>query len=287
MKTRHLLITLVCLTLVSLAGCAQQITRNSASKSLSKMIAPVKDSQQITKKTPLALPVSVAIVTVPSADNSNRPIPNTTLRLASDKLKQQLLSHSKYVRSVAVVEQDDMRGPISLDRVRALYGADIAILLSHQQDQRASQKGVYGLIDASIIGAFLVKGLEIKTTSVIDGKVIHIPSHAMVFRASGTDQRSSKSTSYEQNGSLTEESIDSMVAATTDFGKELARALTRFDQFDLSQAVPMSTMEAADSAAANDYWRQVDSYKSTGGGAFGIIPLLICAATCCAAWWRK
>ena len=34
---------------------------------------------------------------------------------------------------------------------------------------------------------------------------------------------------------------------------------------------------------ANDYWKKVDSYKATGGGAFGVVPLLIAAAVWSAA----
>lgn len=286
MKARHLLIAFVCFSLLSLVGCVQQIARSTASKSVSRMIEPVKDSQKITKKTPLTFPVSVAIVTVPGEPNLGQ-LPHTTLRQAAGNLRQQLLTHSKYVGTVTVVEQNDFGDTISLGKIGTLYGADIAIILSHQQDQRGGQSGFFALMDATGVGAFLVPGVEIKTTSVIEGKLIHIPSNAIIFRASGTDQRSSHATSYAHNKSLTEESIKSILAATTNFGDELGRTLTRFDEFDLSKAVPVSVLETEEAAPANDSWRKVDTYKRTGGGAFGIIPLLICAATCCAAWRRK
>jgi rhombotail lipoprotein len=288
MKTRRLLACLALFALGSMVGCAQTLPRNSSSASFTQTIEPIKDSPQISRKTPLILPVSVAIVTVPSKQPGDKQVPNTTLRLASEKLKQQLLGYPKYIRSVAVVQSDDLEGKISLARIQALYSADIAIVLSYQQDQRASQKGVYGLLDVTIVGAFLVPGVEITTSSLIDGKVIHIPSSAIIFKASGTDERKSHSTSWAQNASFSEESINSILAATGDFGNSLAKKLDKFDNYDLSQAVPVSTLTENDAEPANNYWKKVDTYKTTtGGGAFGFIPLLISAAVCCAAWRRR
>lgn len=295
MKLRHLLFA--CLVLAStgsLFGCAQSLARSSSSASLGKIIEPVQDSKLATQKTPLALPVSVAILAIPSQTRGDSQVPNTTLRTAAEKLKQKLLANPKYVNSVTVVEQDDAVGKVSLDKIRKLYGADVAIIMSYHQDQRSVQPGFFALMDATLVGAFLVPGVEIQTVSVIDGKVVHLPSNAIIFRASGTNEFTSHSTSYATRTSFTEASIASMVAATDDFGNSLTKALNRFDKFDLSQAVPISALAAessekaeASAAPANDYWKKVDTYKTTGGGAFGIIPLLIAAATCCAAWRRN
>lgn len=287
MKAAHRLAVLVIFSFVALAGCAQQLARSSSSASVTKMIEPVKDSQQVSRKAPLTIPVSVAIVTVPSNHPSVQQVPYTTLRLAAEKLKQQLLACPKYVTSVAVVHPDDVEGKISLERVRAVYAADVLIILSYQQDQRGDQNGMFGLMDATVVGAFLVPGVQIKTSSVIDGTVIHIPSSAIIFRASGTDERSSHSTSFAQNSSMREESINGILAATADFGRSLTKTLTRFDHYDLSQAVPVSLLAANAAAPANDYWKKIEPYKTTGGGAFNLLPLLISAAACCSAWWRK
>ena len=287
------LLCLVVFSFVTLFGCAQHIARSSSSVSLAEIFEPVKDSRQTVQKTPLTLPATVAIVTVPSKQRNGSHVPNTTLRLAAEKLKQQLLASPKYVGSVAVVTEEDIKGRISLEKIRAIYAADIAIILSYQQDQRSNQSGAAGLMDVTIVGMFLVPGVEIKTSSIIDGKVIHIPSNAIIFRASGTDERSSHSTTYARDGNVTEESINSILAATTDFGNSLTGKLSKFDNYDFSQAVPLSVLtagnatDAAKGKPANDYWGKVDNYKSTGGGAFGIVPLLISAAVCCAVWRRK
>lgn len=286
--------TLSCLVAFSLAtlfGCVSHIGRSSSSAPLGTVIEPAKDSSQRTSKAPLRLPASVAIVTI--VPNKPPYIPYTTLRQAAEELKQQLLKNPKYIRSVAVVARDDMQGMISLENIQEIYGAEVAITLSYQQDQRSSQSGAAGLMDVAIVGIFLVPGVEIKTSSVIDGRVIHIPSDSIIFRASGTDERSTHSTTYSENSTAEEESINSILASTTDFGNSLSKVLTKFDNYDFSQAVPMATLTAGNPAnvgkgkPANDYWRNVDSYKATGGGAFGILPLLISSALCWAAWRRK
>lgn len=274
-----------------LSGCAQNITRSSASTSFNKIIEPVADSKRVERTKPLTLPLSVAILTIPSSQG--RHVPNTTLRLASEKLKEQLLAYPKYVSSVAIVEKDDMANRISLNKIGSGYGADVAIVLSYQQDQRTDQSGFFGLLDATGVGAFLVPGVSLKTASVIDGKVIHIPSRAIIFRASGKDERTGRCTSYGHQGALSQASIDSIVAATGDFGNTLTTKIDKFDKYDLSQAMSLSALteggskEGASPAEGNDYWNEVNTFKRTGGGAFGFFPILISAAICCAAWRRK
>jgi rhombotail lipoprotein len=294
MMTRFFIVPcLVVFGLLTLFGCAQHSVRGSFSAPLTEILEPSNDSTRTIQKTPLVLPASVAVVTVPSKQRYGERVPNTTLRQAAQKLKQQLLTSPTYVSSVAVVMEDDTRDKISLEKIQAIYGADIVIILTYQQDQRSGQSGVAGLMDITIVGAFIVPGVEIKTSSIIDGRVIHIPSNAIIFRASGMDERSSYSTSYAADKNAAEESINGILAATADFGNSLTETLSKFDNYDFSQAVPVSVLTQCDSTDAvagefaNDYWEKVDTYKTTGGGAFGIVPLLISAVVCCVAWRRK
>lgn len=295
MNSRSFLIScLAAFCYASFTGCSHHYAMNSSSLSLAEILEPTKDSRMASQKAPLSFPVAVAIINVPSnTRNYGQHVPNTTLRQAAEKLKQQLLSNSKYISSVAIVSQDDIKDKISLGKIRAIYTSDVAIILSHQQDQRSNQSGVAGLMDVTVVGAFLVPGVEIKTSSVIDGKVIHIPSNAIIFRASGTDDRTSYSTSFAEKGNITEESVISILAATNDFGNSLTKTLEKFDTFDLAQALPVSSLGndegniSANGKPANDYWQKVDTYKSTGGGAFGALALLLSIATCFAARRRK
>ncbi len=287
---KSLSLFLVSFLLVGLAGCASNFTRSTRSQPLSNLLEPVKESRQIATKTPLTLPTSVAIIMAPNSGNNA--VPNTTLRLAAEKLKQQLLINPKYVSAVAIVAIDDIQNKLSLDKIRELYATDIAIVVSHQQDQRSTQSGPVGLLDLTIVGAFTVPGVETKTSTVIDGRVIHIPSNAIIFTKSGTDERSAKSTTYAQESVAREASINSLTAAVSNFGDALVSAMSKFDNYDLSQAVPLSSSTGGSDArknekAANDYWSKVDTYKSGGGGSMGFVSLILCAGAVLVAWRRK
>jgi len=248
-----------------------------------------KDSLQQVDKAPLKLPASVALIMVPG-ENPQSPLGDVILRQAAEKLKQQLLAEHTYVKSVGILSGSDARRKLSLAQIRDLYGTDIAVLVSHQQGQRNQQSGAAGLADATIVGAFLVPGVETKTVTVVEGTVIHIPSNSIIFRASGTDERSVHSTTHAERSSADEESVKGMLAATVNFGHTLTKELGSFDNFDLSKAVPLSALAVEGTgkpSAANDYWAGVDTYKKTGGGTLGGAGLVVAAAICCAAARRR
>lgn len=287
MKTSvRLSLSLALFCSILLSGCAANISRSAASMPISKFLAPVRDSSSASQKVPLKMPASVAIVLVPGS------MPETSLRQAAEKLKQQLTENPKYIKSAEIVSADDVGNPLSLERIQALYATDIAILISYQQNQRSKQSGPAGLLDATIVGAFVVPGVQIKTATLIDGKVIHIPSNAIIFRASGKDERSTLSTSYATRGNAGEDSVESLLAASTDFGNTLTKVLSKFDSYDLSHAVALSTLAAENGAGSNkgspsnDYWQSVDNYKS-GGGALDGIGLALAALVCGIALRRK
>jgi len=281
-----ILLFVIILNVASLSGCVQNIKRNSFSAPLNQVIYSVKESQQITEKTQLALPAAVVIMFVPSKDfrSASNHVPNTTLRKAAEALKGQLLANPKYVKSVAVVSEDYLNSRMSLAQIKSMYASDIIVILSYEQDQRSYQSGLAGLMDFTIVGMFVIPGVETKTNTVIDGKVIHIPNNAMIFRANGMDERKVYSTSFGQQSTAAEESIAGVLAATTKFGNALSIKLSKFDNYDISEAVSMSVLAPEDGTAApkteqsNDYWSRVDTYKSRGGGTFGLIPLLLTVA---------
>src|SRR5271157_8322 len=160
MKKRFLLLSVLAIFFfANLVGCAHnQMSKSSSSIPLSSFMRPVSESRQVNKKTPLSLPASVAILFVPGKD-VNSSVPYTSLYQASEKLKQQLLNNPKYISSVTVIQTDETKNKISLAEIRASYAADIVIILSYQQDQRNSQSGAAGLMDVTIVGAFIVPGV--------------------------------------------------------------------------------------------------------------------------------
>jgi len=275
------------------SGCQphSDLVRRSSSVPFTEVIEEVKDSRQTAEKTPLALPAAVAIIFVPSNDDAR--VPDTTLLKASDQLKRQLLASPRFIKSVAVISGDELTKKISLERIRALYAVDIAILLSYQQDQMSAQNSLAAMADITIVAHFLLPGVETKTATVIDGKLIHIPNNALIFRTNGTDERSIYSSVFSEKSTAVEEAIQGLLAATTDFGNSLLQAMAKFENYDLSKAVSMSVLagggptETGRAERSNDYWTNVNSFKSTGGGAFGLFPLLICVAIGWVSWRRR
>jgi rhombotail lipoprotein len=271
----HLFAGVTCCALLS--GCAPYVARDSSSIPLGSVIDPVKDSRQISTKTSLTFPASIAIMFVPGKE---RDLPKTILREAADSLKAQLMSNPKYVRSVSIVTMDDTSAKVSLDDVRALYDAEIAVILSYDQDQISRQNGPGALIDFTVVGAFVAPTAKTETHTHVDGQVVHIVSNALIFRQSGTDKRSEFSTPYGRESAMNSESMNSFLAATTDFGNALANTLTKFDNFDLSQAVSMSVAPAGsnDKESTDGHansWNKVDSFKFNGGGSLDLVTFVL------------
>lgn len=197
---------------VLLSGCVSFQERSSASEPLSTVLESTKDSRQTKTPAPLSFPASAAIVFIPG---KYAHIPKTTLRQAAIELKQTLAENTKYLRSVSVVANDDINTKISLNKIRAMYDTDIAIILSYQQDQRSRQSGPAGVLDATVVGAFVAPTVGTTTSTVVDAKIIHIPNNAIIFHASGDDRRSTNATSFGNAGAVAEASTDSLMAQRT------------------------------------------------------------------------
>jgi rhombotail lipoprotein len=290
---RTLGLLIMVLVAVALAGCAHNgRVRESSSMSLDKVIESAKDSRITPVKLPLSFPASVAILMVPSDGQ----VPETVMHQAAEGLKQQLLENKKYIGSVSIVSTFDVNKKMTLEQVRASYAADIVILIFYHQDQRTVQSGPAALLDAMIVPAFVVPGVKVHTATLIEGVVAHIPSNAVIFRTSGHEERTSYSTSYSEENVSAAASVDSFNAAIVDFGKSLSNTLNQFDQFDMSKAASMTALVESssesgsavggNSEAANDYWRKVDSFKSTGG-SFDSVILLFFGVACIVALRRK
>jgi rhombotail lipoprotein len=283
----------IILVVVAVTGCAHNgRVRESSSMSLDRLIESAKDSRVAPDKSPLSFPASVVILMVPGDGQ----VPETVLHQAAEKLKQQLVANKKYIGSVSIVSTFDVNNKMTLEQVRANYAADVVILIFYRQDQRTMQSGPAALLDAAIVPAFVVPGVKVHTATLIEGVVAHIPSNAVIFRTSGHEDRNSYSTSYSEENVAAAASVDSFNAAMVDFGKSLSSTLNQFEHFDISMAPSMTALIESSSGsrsgvggnsdAANDYWRKVDSFKSSGGSFHPGI-LLFLGAACAVVLYRK
>lgn len=280
MKTQILKYLIAGILVVTTQGCANLSPKSSSSVELGSILIPVKDSRATVDKKPLKFPATVAVLMVPGTNRSD--VPNSTLRIAAEELRKELLKNTKYIAGVSIVATDDTQQKIPLSAIRDLYGADVVIVLSYTQDQRRTQNSFLAFLDVTILPAFVVPSVEVTTTTVVDGKVIHIPSNAIIFRSSGLDERTSFVTSFTSNRMrVDEETIVAFKSATSKFAENLSSKLTQFDKFDMSQAVSMDQFIDGQAASQSkprdpkDQWTKVDSFKTSGGGAFGFLDLLL------------
>jgi len=270
---------LIVVLLIGIQACALG-PRSSSSVSLSSVLKPVKDSLALSEKEPLTFPTTAAVLMVPG--HGFRMVPMSTLRLAAEELKKELLKNSKYIAGVSIVSGEDTREKMDLNTIQSLYGADVVIVLTYEQDQRRVQNSFFALLDVAIIPAFLIPSVKVTTSTVVDGKIIHIPSNAIIFRSNGMDDRSIHLSKYSSEDSKPdEESISSFLSATNNLGKNVSSSLSRLDNFDMSKAVSMnkfieeqSGSEEAQGSSDNE-WARVDTFKSSGGGATGFLELLL------------
>ncbi len=270
---------LIVVLVISIQACVLG-PRSSSSVSLSSVLKPVKDSLVLAEKEPLTFPTTVAVLMVPG--HSFRMVPTSTLRLAAEELKKELLKNSKYIASVSVISGEDIREKIDLNTIRSLYGADVVAILTYEQDQRRVQNSFFAFLDIAIIPAFLIPSVKVTTSTVVDGKIIHIPSNAIIFRSNGMDDRSIYLSKYSSEDSKPdEESISSFLSATTKLGNNVSNSLSRLDNFDMSKAVSMNRFIEEQSAAektqgsSENEWERVDTFKSSGGGATGLLELFL------------
>ncbi len=278
---------MVVVLIINSLGCALA-PRKSHSRNVANLITPAKDSAVSNEKKALVLPATVAVLMVPG--NNIIMIPESTLRIAVEELKKDLLKNTRYISGVSIVGKEDIQEKISLETIRNLYGADIVVILSYQQDQRRKQSSFASMLNVTILPAFIIPSVRLITSTIIEGKIIHIPSNAVIFRSSGVDERTANLTLVDSEGNhANEESIKSIVASVKAFGESANTKIAKLDQFDFMNAVSLNKVlgektdsqsvssSGSDQAESNpvDNWKKVDQFKQTGAGSFGMMELFI------------
>ncbi len=275
-------ILLLGLAFTVFSGCGTLQSVSDRSQTLGNILAPVKDSLVTHEKKPLVFPSNVAILMIPGDDH--RLIPISTLTNTAEQLKKNLLKNKKYVRSVSIVSTSDIDQKITLNAIHDLYAADIVVIISYQQDQRKKQSNAAALFDFAIIPVFIIPGVKVTTTTIVDSKIIHIPSNAIIFRSSATNERTAHMTRFtaEQRES-NKESIKGLTSAIDQLGKNMSTQINQLDKFDISSAVSLNEVMSEqiksneNGSKHGDNWSKVDSYKNSGAGSLGCIELILLA----------
>lgn len=224
-------------------------------------------------KKPLTLPAKVGVMFVPEKDQGFD-VPETTKKHAIDAICSQLKSHKKYVAGAFPVPSSYLHpngGIANLDQVARIFDVDVIIVLAADQFQQQIRNPIAAFMDITLVGMFTIPGNIVDTRTVLEAAVYHVPSRALIFRTDGSDERKSRATNYGSTAVMREDAFTGVEAAANKLMFSLGEALTKFEKFDVATAEsihPLTEIPAdkKSSPAPADYWRQVNSYKSGGGG---------------------
>ena len=284
----------ICLTLCLGSACAGPVRTVQKQSNLATYLFGGTAPQGPVQKVPLHLPAKVGVALVPG-DLATQNIPDTTRKEVVEAVRSQLAKHGNYVagaQSIPTMYLTPKGGVSNLDQVARQFDVDVIVLLGANQFQKHERNPVAAFLDITVVGAFIIPGNTVDTSTVLEAAVYHVPSRALIFRTDGADQTKSRSTNYGSGQSAHNDAVSSIEGAAKKLVVSIAEALVNFEKFDVATASEIRPIQGADtennaSGQAN-YWGKVGTYRSTGGGsADGLWILMTGVAVLCAAIIRK
>jgi len=239
MKTLHGLIAGVILagTGLLLSSCAtfglyspRKVDRSS---SVVAYLYPDKNAPLITPSVPvLQLPLRVGVAFVPE-DSSRNPGEFTEAQKSTllERVAAEFRSRH-FIASIEVIPTSYLRpggGFDNLDQIRGLMGIDVIALVAYDQMQFTDQNKL-SLAYWTIVGAYVIKGDQNDTHTLMEAVVYDIPSRKLLFRASGASHISATSTVVDLRERLRTDSAKGFAQATDDLVKNLSTQLTTFQE---------------------------------------------------------
>ena len=289
MKT-ILLILLASLTLSG--GCTEGVNVLTVRKqsNLATFLFGGSEPQNRAQKVPLTLPARVGVTFVPD-DPASTNIPETTKKEVIDAVRSQLAKHTKYVampQSIPPMYLIPKGGVNNLDQVARQFDVDVIVILGVNQFQKHERNPLAAFLDITIIGAFVIPGNKVDTSTVLEAAVYHVHSRALIFRTDGADEQSSRSSLFGSFQTAQNDAVSSIEGASKKLVESIGNALVNFQKFDVAKATEIrpiaETSGKNEKETEQNYWGRVREYRSTGGGSFDAIWIimagvgLICAA---------
>jgi rhombotail lipoprotein len=284
---------LVCLSLSACAcdGSVRTVQRQSSLATY--LYAGNEPTGTVVQKKPLILPIKVGVTFVP-ADGKHLDIPETTKKQVIDSVRSQLAAHKKYVTAAYAIPSTYLRpqgGVVELEQVAREFDVDVIVLMAANQFQKHERNSLAAFLDITIIGGFIIPGNTVDTNTVLEAVVYHVPSRALIFRADGSDEKTSRATQFASSGAAQKDTVSSIEDATKKLVAALAESLVKFEQFDATKAAeirPMGTTPSGEDTSRENYWGRVNEYKTTGGGSFDAAWIVMAGVgLLCAAKIRK
>lgn len=161
-----------------------------------------------------------------------------------------------YVREIVIVPDTYLapRGGFdSLQQVARLQGLDVIALVSADQVSHRSENA-RAMLYLTVVGAFLARGSENETHTLLDLAVIDPKSRSLLLRAGGNSSVANSSTAIDQDRKLRRDGAQGMAQAAAQLQANLGTELARFEERVRSGDAPV----------------RVSRRSSDGGGVGGL-----------------
>lgn len=116
-----------------------------------------------------------------------------------------------------------------LEQVARSFGVDVVALVSVDQIQFSSPRW-YAWTYWTVVGAYMVKGEEDDTTTLVDAAVYHVPSRTFLFRAGGVGTAKGSSTWSKREEAFRHQSRESLAQAMGQLSVNLDAGVEGFKQ---------------------------------------------------------
>jgi rhombotail lipoprotein len=272
MKTILIILT-ACLTLCE--GCAHctGISTVQRQSNLATFLFGGSEPKRPVQKVPLKLPARVGVTFAPG-DPGTANIPETTKKQIIEAVRSQLAKHPRYVagaQSIPPMYLQPKGGVNNLEQVAEQFDLDVIVILGASQFQKLGRNPLAAFMDVAVIGAFVIPGNSVDTSTVLEAAIYHVPSRALIFRTDGADTKSSRSTLYGSAQSAQDDAVTSIEDASQKLVVSIADALVGFEKFDVTKASeirPIAATTGKNDDGRENYWGRVSEYRSSGAGAF-------------------
>lgn len=122
-----------------------------------------------------------------------------------------------------------------LEQVARSFGVEVVALVSVDQLQFSSPRW-YAWTYWTVVGAYMVKGDQNDTTTLVDAAVYHVPSRTFLFRAGGVGTVKGSSTWSKREDAFRHQSRESLAQAMAQLSVSLDQGVAGFKQ-DLLKGV--------------------------------------------------
>jgi len=199
----------------------------------------------------LRIPLTVGLSFLPSRTGAGQ-LDARQKEEILDKIKEHFRTRA-YVRDIEVIPDGYLspRGGFeSLQQLARLQQLDIVALVSYDQVSRQSESN-RSLAYLTIVGAFLVRGSENETSTLLDLAVLDPGSRSLILRAAGTSHASGNSTAARQDAEIHKQSALSLDAAAQELTANLDRELTAFTERVKAGNGPVKVVQRGGGGAFN------------------------------------